>query len=203
MKWNKFMALQSQYPFLANDLSWRGVLRDTKEFVRKKIGYIAFRPFETLDLTSKATSSITVLKSAFRYTQMESYTSVEYQISFHVEGEGKHEGGSGVDRLRYVTSEVGDGSIQAHIDDVTAWFTSCEAFNGKQLIWERVVKRTVSGSSHVGLSNMNLEIYVFPRFYRFRSLPRTLPPPPSRARLAYLRGEPMPPLIPGTLRFTD
>ena len=191
MKWKKFLELQAQHPFLGNDLNWRGVLRNHKEFVRTKVGFIAFRPFDKLDLAAKAASSGTLLKSNYVHVKIECYQAVEYQLSFHVEGEADGT------RLRYVTTDVGDGSIQAHIDDVIRWFEGCEVFRGKQLIWERVVKRTVSGSSHVGLTNMSLEIYLFPRFYRFKPIPRTPLPPADPATVAYLTGAPMPPIIPG------
>jgi hypothetical protein len=195
MKWKKFRDLQAQYPFLAKDLNWRGVQRDSKEFVRTKIGFITFRPFESLNLAARHSSSSTPLRSNYSNVEMECYTATEYQLCFHVEGEQE------VTRGRFVTTDVGDGSIQAHIDDVTKWFEGCEVFRGKQLIWERVVKRTVNGSSHVGLSQMNLEIYLFPRFYRFKPMPRTPVPSPDPAHVAYVTGAPMPPIIPGTLSF--
>lgn len=196
MKWKKFCELQAQYPFLVDDLSWRGVLLgETKEFVRTKVSFIAFRPFEKPDLSAKYSSSGTPLKSNYVHVKMECYKSVEYQLSFHVEGE---DDGT---RLRYVATDIGDGSIQAHIDDVTRWFESCEDFHSKQLVWERIVKRTLSGSSHTGLTNMSLEIYLFPQFYRFRPMPRTLFHPTDPAHVAYVNGDLLPPIIPGTLSF--
>ncbi len=195
MKWKKFLELQAQHPFLGHDLNWRGVLRGYKEFVRTKVSFIAFRPFDKLDLTAKTASSGTPLKSYNVHVKMECYKAVEYQLNFHVEGEDN------VTRLRYVTTDIGDGSIQAHIDDVIRWFEGCEDFRDKQLIWERVVKRTVSGSSHVGLTDMSLEIYLFPRFYRFRPVPRTPLPPPDPAHVAYVTEVPMTPIIPRTLSF--
>jgi len=193
MKWKKFLELQAQYPFLAYDLNWRGALRNPKEFVRTKVGFIAFRPFKRLDLSAKYSSSGTPLKSEYVHVKMECYKSVEYQLRFHVEGEDDSI------RLRYVTTDIGDGSIQAHIDDVTRWFEGCEVFRCKQLIWERVIKRTVSGSSHAGLTNMSLEIYLFPQFYRFKPMPRMPLPPPDPAHISYVTGAPVPPIIPGTL----
>jgi hypothetical protein len=165
MKWHKFLELNAKYPFLASDLCWRGTLRNDKEFVRTKVGFIAFRPFEKLDLSTTESSSSTPLKSNYVHVRMECYRATYYQIRFHVEGEAEGT------RLRFVTTDIGDGSIQTHIDDVTNWFASCEVFRGKHLVWERVVKRTVSGSSHVGLSKMDLEIYEFPPHYRFESTP--------------------------------
>lgn len=165
MKYGKFLDLVARYPFISHDLMWRGVLcnpKEVKEFVRRKVGFIAFRPFEKLDLSARHLSSGTPLVSNYAHVRMECYKATEYQLSFHVEGEP---GGS---RGRFVSTDVDDGSIQAHIDDVTRWFESCEAFRGKRLIWERAIKRMVSGSSHVGLTEMDLEIYLFPPGYRFR-----------------------------------
>jgi len=163
MKWAKFVALRAQYPFIAGDLCFRGTLRSDKEFIRTKVGFIAFRPFEKLDLSAKHSSSGTPLKSKYRHVRMECWEAVDYDIRFHVEGEDEGT------RLRYVTTDVGDGSIQAHIDAVIEWFNNCEAFRGKQLIWERVVKRTTSGSGYIGLSKMSLEIYEFPPHYCSKS----------------------------------
>ncbi len=159
MKWNKFQEISKQHPYLADTLVWRGTCQDTKEFVRKKVGFIAFRPFEKLDLSATQVYESSPLKSKYIYAKMECYKGVEYQIVFHIEGEAE---GS---RLHHVTfNEIGD-NIQAHINEVIRWFKGCDVFSGKQIIWERVVKRTVKGSSYAGLTEMNLEIYQFPQGY--------------------------------------
>lgn len=191
MKWKKFLELQTQHPYLEKDLYGMGGPQKRKEFVRTKVGFIAFRPFEKLDMSARYTSSGTPLKSNYVHVKMECYEATDYRIVCHVEGE---EDGT---RLRYVTTDIGDGSVQAHIDDLTKWFEGCEVFRGKQLVWERVIKKTVSGSSHVGLSIMNLEIYLFPRFYRFKPIPRERFLPADPATVAYMTGATMPPIIPG------
>lgn len=183
MKWKKFCELQAKYEFLGHDLNQREDLRNMKEFVRTKVNYIAFRPFESLDLSTGSSSGTS------------GASAVEYQLVFHVEGEYDNA------RLRDVTAHIGDGSIQAHIDDVMVWFEANEDFRGKQLVWERVVRRTVRGSSNTGLTSMSLEIYLFPRFYRFRPIPRKPLRRASASTIAYLSGEPLPPIIPGTTRF--
>ena len=195
MKWKKFLDLRAEHPFLEHYLtSFRCAPRDIKEFVRTKVSFIAFRPFERLALAVKATSSSTPLKSNFVHAKMECYEAVEYHLGFHVEGEAE---GS---RLRYITTtDVGDGSIQAHIDDITKWFESYDGFRGKQLVWDWIVRRTMSGSSYIGLTEMSLEIYLFPRSYRFKPMPRVPLPPPDPAHMAYVTGAPMPPIIPGAL----
>lgn len=181
MKYKKFLDLNNQYPSLARDLSWRGVLRNLKEFVKKKVGFIAYRPFEKLDLTAKEESIASPLKC---------YKLTQYELHFHVEGEGEGT------RLRHVSPGIGDGSIQAHIDEITKWFDGCETFRGKQLIWERAIKRTVSGSSHAGVTEMNLEIYLFPPRYRFKRMSLAPTPPPDPAMIAWITGGEMPPIIP-------
>ncbi len=190
MKWNKFQDELKKHPFLAHDLTWRGVGRFTKEFVRTKVGYIAFRPFETLNMSAVGSSIGIPLKSKYIHAKEECYHNVDYQISFHIEGEND---GS---RLRYVTDDEGKIGIQAHIDDIQQWFDNCFGFIDKQLVWERVIKRTTRGSSRAGLTEMNLEIYLFPKFYRFKPMPRVPLPPPDPAYTAYLRHEKMPPIIP-------
>lgn len=178
MKWEKFLKLINKHPFIEQDLRHKkNISPTTKEFVKKKVGFIAFRPFESLDLSSRSSSGA---------------SAVEYQLAFRVEGE--------YDKVRL--RDVGTNSIQFHIDLIMLWAETCEDFLGKQLIWERIVKRTVRGSVNTGLlTGMDLEIYLFPRFYRFRPMPR----PPSRRAdpsiIAYMNGEPLPPIIPGTVRF--
>jgi hypothetical protein len=195
MKWNKFCALQAKHPSLARDLRLHGDERIDKEFVRKKIDFIAFRPFEGLELSAKPSSSGIPLKSNYPNVTVESYESVNYSIVFHVEGENDGT------RLRFVADDIGDGSIQAHIDEIATWFNSCDAFCGKQLIWERVVKKSIRGSSLVGMTSIRLEIYTFPRFYRFRPIPMAPLPPPNPGHRAYMSGGAMPPIIPGSLDF--
>lgn len=167
MKWKNFRDLSARYPYLAHDIKWRITLAasDVKQFVRTKVDYIAFRPFSTLDLSSKDTRHSTPLTHDDNGVSMESYVVIEYQLFFHAEGEDD------IPRSRYLSSDIGDGSIQAHIDDVSKWFERCGEYRDLQLIWDRVVKRVVRGSSYTGLTSMSLEIYPFPRHYRFRAMP--------------------------------
>lgn len=196
VKWNKFLEMQRQYPSLAHNINWRGIVQDPHDFVRTKLEYVAFRTFEKLDLaTTKSSSSSTPLPSPYQHVRFESFVLVEFKLVFHTEYEPN---GS---RERLVYDDVGNGSIQAHIDEIAAWHASCQAFRGQQLVWECIVKRTVSGSTHVGISNMRLEIYRFPKHYRFKAMPRQQLPPANEATIAYMTGGHMPPIIPGTLSF--
>jgi hypothetical protein len=165
MKWNKFIVLQNRHPFITHDLTFRGKVMtpgEIKEFVRTKVGFIAFRPFNKLTLNEKRHSAGTPLKSNYVHVRMECYTETAYQISFHIEGEADST------RLRYVTSEIGNGSIRAHLDDLVRWFVGCEAFLGKKIVWERIVSHSISGNSYAGLIQMDLEIFEFPPDYQFQ-----------------------------------
>lgn len=188
MKWKKFLELQKRHPFIEQDLKWRGDLLDTKEFVRKKVSFIAFRPFDSLDLCSKSTLMTPVNWNSHSNV-------VHYHLSFHIEGE---EYGT---NFRHVNGSVGDGSIQAQIDDATKWLENEKEFDGRQLVWERVVRTTMRVGTITGLTEMSLEIYLFPRQYRYRQTPREPFVPPDPATIAYMEGRPMPPIIPGTLTF--
>jgi hypothetical protein len=193
MKWKKFLGLLAEYPFLDRDLVWRNTADDLKKFVCTKVGYIAFRPFEKLDLSAKYAEKSSPLPTKYQYVRMSSYEVTQYEISFHIEGEADGT------RYRHVDGDRGDGSIQAHIDQLMEWFQNCEAFDGKQLIWERIIKRTVKGSSYAGITEMNLEIYLFPRAYRFRQILHQPLRPANPSTVAYVTGASMPPIIPGTL----
>ena len=206
MKWAKFLELKEKYPFIeecilstsfASERDRQHNRKDCKEFVRTKIGFIAIRPFESLNLAEKGSwrSSPIAGEEHLKYAKMECFESTYFQISFHVEGEP--DGSRG--RFVYASSEL--SSIQDHIDEITKWFEGCEAFLGKQLIWEWIARREKSGSSHVTLSQMNVEIYLFPKFYRFKPERRkkwTLPPV-DPALKAYLNNERMPPIMPGPI----
>ncbi len=189
MKWNKFQEMMYRHPFLVDDLNSVGIVKkgkEIKEFVRTRVGFIAFRPFEKLDLASKTVSNGERLPSDYVYAKLERFTRVDYDLMFHHEGEP--EGSRG----RNVFSDKGDGSIQAHIDDVTKQFETLEHYRGKQLIWDRVIKRTLHGSSHMP-AKIDLEIYLFPQGYRLKPMPRIPVPPIDPGHLAWMNYEPCPP----------
>ena len=158
MKWKKFEELAILHPYVYRDLQFHAGSRVMKELVRTKVGFIAFRPFDKLDLTAKSESRSEPFRRNNPHCIKSHYESVEYIVSFHVEGEREDS------RLRFV-GPLDGGRIQDCIDHLVEWFEGCESFRGKKLIWERVTKRSVSGSWHL-VSNINLEIYPFPPDYR-------------------------------------
>lgn len=201
MKWKKFLVVSQQHPAIAHDLCWRGNPVPSggqlKEFVRTKVGFIAFRPFESLDFQSRGSSTEEPLPGKYRYASIASYSAIEWLLVFHIELEK-----SGT-RLRYVNSGYSPGRIQDHMDEIRQWHHRCEAFKGRQIIWERAVKRTVKGSSNTGLTEMNLEIYQFPPRWGFISMPSAKPVTLTAEMLrdreasrAYVHGSEFPPIIP-------
>lgn len=166
MKWQKFLHMQQKHPFIMNVFDSQGNLEDVKDFVRKKVGYIAFHPFEKLDLSSRGQTISAPVESSDAQSEASHFKTVEYQMYFHAPIES---GGSG---SRLVTHNVGNGSIQAHIDDVMKWVESSDQFRYEQLVWDYVVRRTSRGSTRVGLTNIDIEIFLFPRLYRARQIQR-------------------------------
>jgi len=143
---------------------WTNGNRNLKEFVRTKVGFIAYRPFETINLLTARESVVSwQMKSDYEFVQMHSWKAVNYDLWFHVEGEGEST------RVRFMSPDIGNGSIQAHMEEISKWFAGSQYFRGKQLIWERIVKKTKSGSSHAGTTEINFEIFLFPKGYGFRS----------------------------------
>ncbi len=194
MKWKKYRDLQVKCPFIADDLCWGFIYPNTKDFVRTRISFIAFRPFESLDLSAKQTSTRS-LGGDCTSSEIPCCKTVDYKVVFHVQFE------ENATRLFQVTDDKGDGSIQAHIDDVTTWFDSQEEFVGKQLVWDRVVKRTANRVLQTRqITNMSLEIYLFPKFYRFKPMPSRPYSPPNPEYDAWVKEKPLPPILPGTLK---
>lgn len=200
MKWKKFMDLKAKHPFLEQDLDWIDEPHQSnlREFVRTKIEFIAFRSFHELDLNMKPVSVSTPIAGSDGQTMTRYYNkTVEYKISFRAEDEAD------CARRRYVAARFRPDSILDHINEVTAWFEYCDEFHGKQLVWERIVKRTKNGSSHTGITKIKLEIYQFPKFYRSRPVSRLLSSRPELATIAWMAGSKLPQISPETLEFAD
>src|SRR5581483_5232841 len=80
MKWANFrdIRLQNRWlddPHVRRVMAWHFSLDDLREFIRKKVSFIAFRPFEKLDLKAK------------RFEMREGQDAwVNYFLFFHFEG---------------------------------------------------------------------------------------------------------------------
>ena len=200
MKYKKYIVRIGQHPWLTGAVRFslarfNGGNDCLKEVVRTKVGYIAPRPYEKLDLNAKNSSSSQPLSSKYRFVAMEMWTSVDYSIHFVVSGDG-HE------RIAFLD---GGKTVGQRLDEIKAWFLKCDAFEGQSLIISGIIKQNRSGSSHSGLTNVNFEFYEPPvgeraihRPNAIRDLLPRLTQYELEARRAYMAGEPLPPLIPGS-----
>jgi hypothetical protein len=201
MKWKKFLEIEVKHPTLRRDLGLNGQGQgEVKDFVRTKVDYIAFRPFESLDLLQKSSSSSDELQGLCdSISGSRTYNYVEFALGFHIRLE--EDWGT---RVRHVDASVGSGSIQAHIDDVLLCFEHDKKLEGKQPFWECITKRTLKGSLRHGLTSMILEIYQFPRHYGLfpikRSVETVSGPKPDYTHSYYSDEKPPGPIIPGTLK---
>jgi len=197
MKWNKYQQQTAQYPWLNQVLGfnfWNHWAHKTaKEIVKKHVGYIAFRPFASLDMKATTTSTSNILPDArYQHVQMEMYTRCDYSIYATVVGD-EHE------RIKFTD----DGTtVEQCIDAYKEWFVKCDVFKDRRLLLTRVIKRTISGSSYTGLTNVNFEIYEFPIGERVVVHPVQTPEPQidpydREVMTAYVSGTPMPPIRPG------
>lgn len=193
MKWKKFQDLVRKHPFVASEVSLLGVRLDNKEFVKRYVGFIAFRPFSSLDLNARSTFEVKSLDPEVQFFATQRFEMIEYSVCVEIDGTPE--------RVVLPTSQ--SPTINAVIDIIDMAFES-ESMNGKTTSWLRVVKKSAHGSTGNARSfvtELNIEIYPFPRFYRARPIHMTPITPANPSHIAYMTGAPMPPLIPGTLRF--
>lgn len=193
MKWKKFQELVKRHPFVASEVSLLGVRLDNKEFI-ELVSFIAFRPFTSLDLEARSTFKVESIVPEHALFAISRYEMVEYSVCVEIDGKPEH--------VVLPTSQ--SPTISEVIDIIDKAFES-ESMVGKTTSWLRVVKKSAHGSTGNArgfITELNIEIYPFPRFYRTR--PIHMPPitTASPAHIAYMTGASMPPLIPGTLRFS-
>ena len=125
---------------------------------------------------------------------MSSWINISYMICFHIRGADRPE------RLAFPDGE----SIEKRIESLKKWYLECEAFKDTTLVFDRVVKCTITGSSYAGLTNASLEIYEFPLEKAGTRHPlRTPEVVPNQlvieANRAYMNNQPMPPIMPGLI----
>lgn len=194
MKWKKFQELVKRYPFVASEVSLLGVRLDNKEFMRIHVGFIAFRPFSSLDMNARSSFEVKSLDPEVQFFATQRFEMVEYSVCVGIDGTPE--------RVVLPTSQ--SPTINEVIDIIDKAFES-ESMKGKTTSWLHVVKKSAHGSTGNARSfvtDLNIEIYPFPRFYRAKPIHMTPITPASPAHIAYVTGALMPPLIPGTLRFS-
>lgn len=168
MKWHKFRRIREQTPWIlwyvglmdvtAAPLNYpRGeATRRLRHWVRHHVGYIAFRPFDSLNLDCGNASEGT----------REEWVSTTFSVRLHIGGADEPFG-----RLRYVTSKVReDGhdetSIRKVMLELQSWHQKCWEKRGNPLSLDAVVKVIQSGSRAHGPRTQSLEIFPIPVGFR-------------------------------------
>lgn len=194
MKWKKFQELVKRYPFVASDVGLLDVsLANNKQFVRRHVGFIAFRPFESLDLNSHSTFKVVPTETSPTTPPSYRFEMVEYSICVTF---GDKTG-------RITLNTPNSPTIKEAIEKFDTFYETRVGVDEQSVDWKHVVRKSVRGNSDAHLvTEMNIEIYPFPRFYRARPIPMPSMTLPSPSHIAYMTGAHMPPLIPGTLRFS-
>jgi hypothetical protein len=204
MKYAKFREYSEKYPWLSEVIGFSlqgsillsGVL---KEVIRTKIGFITFRPFETLSMEVTESSEGSIIPDErYKHVKMERWATIRYYIYFHIRGNENPE------RIAFPSQ---NSSVGERIEELKKWYLSCEAFKDTTLVFDRVIRLTTTGSSYTGLSNANFEIYEFPLEKAGTRHPlRTPEIVPNQlvidANRAYMNNQPMPPIMPGQILST-
>jgi hypothetical protein len=182
MKWNKFEILAANQPWIVGmvdtneqlidpatgrrDITKLGKLR---EFVRHKLGYVAFRPFNRLNLEEKRGwyESQTSFDHAIR---CEPYLGGDFDTWYEVEWTVLTHNGAGI------TSDWSVRDDTSILDTIQAIKTrNDEGFLGEgDLSFDFVVRTSTEGTKLEGLTEMTVEVYRFPLGYRS---PKIVEPP--------------------------
>jgi len=165
MKWNKFVGIFTDYPWLQMHLGSPGLVslplnvpaeearRQLKEFVRTQLDYIAFRPFDQLDLSARNGDNYErVPHPKYRNVAFYRGESTDYTIRLHIEGPDRP-----FERARYV-----DATIQDAVGGLVRWHGEYWALRNCPLRLGAVVKCVSRGNDVTQFRRQHLEVYLFP-----------------------------------------
>jgi hypothetical protein len=156
-----------------------------KGVVREEIEYIAFRPFDALDLT---------LRETYPYGSDGVYRASLFSIYFHQGGE--------VPYSRMQCMPGGDRDIGNFFDYLRVIEGSKAVMSGRAFIYDAVVREDVSVIDATGKGTITIQVYEVPMNCGLNlPAPRSALPPTDPSHTAYIHREPMPPIIPGTTSF--
>jgi hypothetical protein len=174
-----------------------------RDFVRHRLDYITFRPWRNLNLLSVTGDWVTMdtlewgvrCDPRFGGKRDASYI-VDWEIVWHVGDQAPaptpHEDGYAInDSLLRILGEYEAGH-----------------FGRGELSFDFIVRRSTEVSSKKASLTMAIEMYVVPGYILHTppfARPQTVVDDTRErvARRAYLRNEPLPPLIPGSLTFAS
>lgn len=163
MKINKYVSLAQRHPFLSVLLREmcspyaKSTNEDLTLYLKGRVRYIAYRPWDSLNLESKnETQDLGHVPHA--YSHQHFWSGVRYQIYFWI-------GDEKVPRARSVDSPWDDDqdalyTIVDVINHLRAWYLDCFSPKGIPIRWEAIVK--VSSEGGVTISPSTIEVYPFP-----------------------------------------
>ena len=205
MKWSKFRKLKGEYPWLEQTIDSCGILeRDgishgeaqeiLRRMVRQKLTFIAFRPFERLELDVERNDGRNTAEYAFATDTYfdgnpQALYIEDWELVWHIG-----------DRLDPRGRSIEWKSIRQEIDEAKDWHRRNFNPDDEAITFDRVLKWTMRGNTRDTVSEMSLEIFPFPPGWTF--FPRnTEPPTPDSAKpevtRAYMEGKQLPPVMPG------
>jgi hypothetical protein len=153
--------------------------------VRKQIEFIAFRPFPSLDLSLRTSSSTTKTAS----------NGVFLTVFYHFGGEAICSRAEDVDCF-------GKETLQETIDSLRSTEGEEARVAGKSFVIDYIIREDVVSLESTGEGVIKIQVYEVPLEAKLHiSAPREVLSPVDPAQLAYINREPMPPIIPGTTSF--
>lgn len=161
MKWNKFSGVLAGNPWLRDFIGSANVvsaphnhpehkaLAMLKDWVRTRLQFVAFRPFEALDTT------LTNHQSG----EGADYKWEKYQVLIHIEGEPF------AHRARSVAwkpeAEEDETSVHKVIEHLVRWHQQYWGKESKKLVFDAVIKTKGQDHSH------SIEIFRFPENFGY------------------------------------
>lgn len=163
MKWNKFIKKREQYPWIGFYLRPYSIRTESdskllREAVRTNLRYIAERPIE--ELTFEEQDSLKhgqiPVESHYSWLVPENWDKVSYYVLAHIEGESF---GSRIKSL-YDSDDKALTIFEA-IDNYYEWHRECWVLQGKDIIFDAIVRVSDSGNNIRGLIGYSIEIFLF------------------------------------------
>ncbi len=165
MKWNKFVGIFTTYPWLQMHLGspWLVSLplnvpaeearRQLKEYVRTQLDYIAFRPFDQLDLTaSNGGDHERITHPKYPNNVFIRGEGIDYMIRLHIDGPDRP-----FERARHIDTTIADA-----ITDLVEWHGEYWGPRKCPLRLGAIVKRVSRGNDVTQFRRQHLEVYLFP-----------------------------------------
>lgn len=163
MKWNKFVQKREQYPWIGFYLRPYSIQTESdskilREVIRTKLRYIAERPIEELTFEERDNLKHGQIPVESRYSWLvpENWDKVSYYVLAHIEGENF---GSRIKSLH--DSDDKSRTISEAIDSYYKWHSLYWALQGKDIIFDAIVRVSDSGNNIRGMVGYSIEISLF------------------------------------------